>query len=75
MAGDTLHIVPSSSGGWGLRKPGAMRATKLYPTQAEALTAGREIAQSQKMKLYVHGLDGRIVARTSYTDDRVSKKG
>ena len=63
------HVVKSSSGGWAVKKGGSTRATKVYSTQKEAVTAGREIAKKKKAEFYVHGRDGRIREKDSYGND------
>lgn len=69
------HVVPTSSGGWSVRKTGASKATKTFTTQQDAIEAARQIARKQKTELYVHGLDGRIRERDSYGNDSQSPRG
>ncbi|MCR6658625.1 MAG: DUF2188 domain-containing protein [Asticcacaulis sp.] len=69
------HVVPSATGGWSVKKSGAMRATVIYQTQAEAIAAATKIAQNQKTELYIHGRDGRIRERNSYGTDPHPPKG
>lgn len=69
------HVVPSSSGGWSVRKAGSSRATKTYSTQKDAVDAARQIARNQKTELYVHGADGRIRQRDSYGNDSYPPRG
>ena len=61
-----LHVVPSGSK-WSVRRAGASRATGIYKTQREAISRARELAQNQKTILYIHGTDGRIRERNSYS--------
>lgn len=69
MAKKTQHVVKTTDGDWAVKKGGSSRATKVYKTQKEAITRGREIAKSQKAEFYIHGRDGKIREKDSYGDD------
>lgn len=60
------HVVPTESG-WGVKRTGSARATSLHRTQAEAIEAATEIARNQRTELYIHGRDGRIRERNSFS--------
>lgn len=75
MAKKGQHVVPSSTGGWSVRKAGASKATKTFTTQKDAVKAATAIARNQKTELYVHGTDGRIRERNSYGSDPTTSKG
>ena len=62
------HVVPSS-GGWAVRRTGAERATKIFETQQQAVTLARTLAKKENSELYIHGKDGTIRARDSYSND------
>jgi hypothetical protein len=62
------HVVPTD-GGWGVRGEGNHRLTSTHETQAEAIDAGKVIAQNQASELFIHGRDGRIRDRDSYGND------
>ena len=68
------HVVRSSDGGWAVKKGGSSKATKVYSTQKEAVTAGREIAKKQNAEFYVHGKDGKIREKDSYGKDPLPPK-
>jgi len=74
MTKKTQHVVKSADGGWAVKKGGSSRATKVYETQKEAITHGREIARSQKAELYIHGKDGKIREKDSYGRDPIPPK-
>lgn len=63
------HVVPSSSGGWAVRNAGAVRASRIFDTQAEAVKFGRDAAKKVQAEFYVHGRDGTIKERNSYGRD------
>ena len=66
MAKNTRHVVPSSSGGWSVRKAGASKASKNFDTQAEAVDYGKQHAKKDKADVFVHGKSGKIRDHTSY---------
>lgn len=63
-----VHVVPRSDG-WVIRKEGNSRATSVHKTQRDAVEAARELARAQSTELVIHGRDGRIRNRDSYTSD------
>ena len=74
MAKKNQHVVPSS-GGWIVKSTGSSRASSTHSTQAEAVAAAVKIARDQKTELYIHGRDGRIRERNSYSHDVYPPKG
>jgi uncharacterized protein YdaT len=68
MTGHNQHVVPRD-GTWAVRSEGARRDTSHHPTQAEAITAPREIAGNQRTELIIHRPDGRIRSRDSHGND------
>lgn len=61
MSKGDRHVVPSSKGGWDVKKPGADRASSHHNTQAEAMRRGREIVHNAGGgELRIHGRDGKI---------------
>lgn len=69
MAKKDQHVVPSTSGGWAVRKTGAERASKVFPTQGEAIKHARQVAKKERSELYIHKKDGTIRGRDSYGND------
>ncbi|WP_426031948.1 DUF2188 domain-containing protein [Caulobacter sp. DWP3-1-3b2] len=66
MAKDTRHVVPSTSGGWSVRKQGAARASKNFTRQEEAIEYGKEHARRDGSDVFIHGKNGMIRDHTSY---------
>ncbi|WP_414714243.1 DUF2188 domain-containing protein [Sphingomonas sp.] len=66
MAKNTRHVVPSSSGGWSVRKAGASKASKNFDTQADAVSYGKEHAKKDRSDVFIHSKSGRIRDHTSY---------
>ncbi|WP_029888582.1 DUF2188 domain-containing protein [Polycyclovorans algicola] len=63
------HVVPNPSGGWSVKNSGATRASKVFDTQQQAITYGRDAAKKTRSELYVHGRDGTIKNKNSYGND------
>ena len=68
MAKKNQHVV-SLGNGWAVKKEGSSRFTVITETQKDAITVAREIARNNKSELVIHGKDGRIRARDSYSND------
>lgn len=68
MAKQNQHVVPRESG-WAVKGAGSTRATRVFPTQREAIDAGREIARRKGSELLIHGRDGRIREKNTYGKD------
>ncbi|WP_423194782.1 DUF2188 domain-containing protein [Cupriavidus sp. H18C2] len=65
-------MVPAGEG-WAVETPqGGERA--MFSTQEEAIAAGIERAQRERVELLIHGRDGRIRARDSFSRDPYSVK-
>ena len=58
--GKDLHVVPDDFEGWALKDESATEPEGYYDKQEEAITAGRELASRNGVKLYVHGQDGLV---------------
>jgi hypothetical protein len=69
MSKKDQHVVPSTTGGWAVRRSGAERASKVFDTQQEAVKHARTQAKKESSELYVHGKDGTIRERNSYGND------
>ena len=68
------HVVPNGDK-WSIRRAGASRASGTYSTQQEAVRRAKDIAQSQRTELFIHGRDGRIRERNTYGRDPHPPKG
>lgn len=55
------HVVPNSSGGWDVKKPGSNRSSVHTETQKDAVDRAREIVRNQGGgEVRIHGRDGSI---------------
>jgi hypothetical protein len=67
----SYHVIASLSGGWSVVKNGAKRASKNFPSQADAIQWGRRVSRGQSIELFIHRMDGTVERKDSYTvDDR-----
>ncbi len=66
--GKNQHVVPHANG-WAVKSAGAERATKVVPTQREAIDIARQIAQNQQSEMLVHRPNGQIREKNSYGND------
>jgi Uncharacterized protein conserved in bacteria (DUF2188) len=69
MSKSQQHVVPNRDGGWAVRRSGAYRASRVFPTQRDAVQYAREIARKEGAELYIHRGDGTIKDRDSYGAD------
>jgi hypothetical protein len=69
-AAKNLHVVRHAEG-WVIRSEGSTRASSLHDTQQEAIEAGRVLAKKSLITLVIHGRDGRVKARNSFSRDPI----
>ena len=74
MSRKSIHTV-RAGGGWGNKSAGASRVAKVFPTQKQAIAAGRKTAIRNGAEQKIHGADGRIRESNSYGNDPRSSKG
>jgi hypothetical protein len=74
IMGKNQHVVPSN-GQWAVRGAGNSKATRVFPTQGEAISAAREIARNQGTELVIHRPNGTIREKNSYGSDSFPPKG
>jgi hypothetical protein len=68
-----VHVVPSGSG-WVVEIDGDA-ASHSYPNRRDAMEVGRRLARSNRVDFVVHGPDGRVRQRDSYSRDPFSVRG
>ena len=69
MSKVSKHVVPSGTGGWAVKNSGAVRASRTFETQQQAVTYARDAAKKGGTELYIHGRDGTIMDKRSYGND------
>jgi hypothetical protein len=65
---NTKHVAPAIKGGWSVRNAGAERATRIFPTQSEAVSYAKDMVRREKGILYLHRADGTVKEKRSYAD-------
>lgn len=68
------HIVPKGKN-WAIKGAGNKIATRIVPTQKQAIDIAREIAKNQKSELVIHRKDGTIRDKDSFGNDPRNIKG
>ncbi len=63
------QFVVRSGNDWAVKGANNTRATKIVPTQGEAIGIAREIARHKKSELRVQGRDGKFRLCNSYGSD------
>jgi hypothetical protein len=66
---ESVHVMPVKAGVWAVKREGNKRATGLFGSQLEATLRGREIAQTKRITLVIHGQDNRIIYRDNFGRD------
>jgi len=69
-----IHVVPSLSGGWDVRKTGGERALKCFSTKTKAVAYGRKIGSTLGTDFYVHKRDGSVAQKFSPIPGREGAK-
>lgn len=60
MAESAHHVVPAPNGGWSVKKAGASRASRRFPTKGAAEIWARRASGATGSELVVHNKDGTI---------------
>jgi hypothetical protein len=69
MGRKTHHVVPSSEGGWDIKKGGASRGSGHFSHKEKAIDRAREISRNQRTELLIHNRDGKISRTDSHGGD------
>ncbi len=68
------HVLPRTDG-WAVKKAGAPKDTRVFPSQVQAIDFAKQVAKNQNSELIIHTRDGRIRERNSYGKDPHPPKG
>ncbi len=71
----THHVVPSSMGGWDVKRGQSRRASSHHNTKQSAVDAGRQVSRNQGTELRIHNKNGRIAISDSHGCDPYPPKG
>jgi hypothetical protein len=74
MTKKNQHVVPHGKN-WAVKVEGSSRATKIFDTQKEAISFGREQAIKHQSELFIHNQQGQIRERNTYGNDPHPPKG
>ena len=74
MSRKSYHVIPAIKGGWSVKREGAHRAVRKFETKAAAVQWAQEISRNRETELYIHGQDGRVLDRRSYSRDPLPLK-
>ena len=74
MSKKNQHVVPRGEN-WAVQGAGNQKATRIVPTQKEAIKIAREIAINQSSELFIHRQNGQFRERNSYGNDDYPPKG
>jgi len=66
---ESVHVIPRGAGIWAVKREGSKRASGVFGSQLEAALRGREIAQTKRLTLVIHGQDNRIIYRDNFGRD------
>ncbi len=69
------HVVSSPSGGWNVKRAGAVRSSSHFDKKHDAVDAARVISRNQGTELYIHGMNGEIQKKDSHGNDPYPPKG
>lgn len=64
-----VHTTPHPDGGWQNITEGKTKPSKIFDIKTEAVSAGKIIAQNNKVEHVIHGKDGKIQNPNSYGND------
>lgn len=62
----SVHVVPALDGGWSVKRASSDRASKVFPTKAEAESWGREQSIKDRSELVIHRRDGTVAQKESH---------
>ncbi|MBK5961563.1 hypothetical protein CCR97_25640 [Rhodoplanes elegans] len=70
MKRDQHHVMPSPNGGWSVRQSGALRASRTFDKQADAVAYARDKLRKNGGELFVHGKDGTVRSHDTYAKQK-----
>lgn len=74
MTNKNIHVVPNGDD-WSAKREGAERASRNFPTQADAIDYARDVARRERGELFIHRPNGEIRDRDSYGNDPSNRRG
>jgi hypothetical protein len=71
MAKKSVHVVPSTKGGWTVKNGGSSKASKHFTDKSSAVDWARDRSKTSRSELVIHRRDGMIQGKNSYGKDPV----
>lgn len=68
------HVVPNLHGGWSVLRSGASRASRRFPTEADAVAYAARFAKREGMPVYIHDSGGEVLRKETYGADAAASK-
>ena len=66
---DTHYVVQSDKGGWDVKRRGAIKSLRHFPTKREAVHYGREVSRNQKTEFVICHKNGNIQRTNNHGSD------
>ena len=73
--GNNQHVTLRPNGDWQVKGEGNSKATALTTTQKDAIRIARDIAINQGSEVVIHGKDGKIRDKNSYSNEPYPPEG
>ena len=73
--GKNQHVVGCEAGGWAVKEEGAASPFAVFKTQSDAWEKAKSIARKERSEALLHGKDGVIRARSTYSHNPPRAKG
>lgn len=65
----TLHVIPTPTGGWAIKRSGAKKCSAVYGDFDDAVCKALEVAYYRKfISVIVHDATGRIIRVVTYDE-------
>jgi hypothetical protein len=71
----SYHVIAKIGGGWNVKKRGAVRASRSFETQRQAISYARKISNTEHAELFIHNENGRLSKKETFTNDQFPRKG
>lgn len=69
LAEDTHYVIRGDNGGWGVKRRGAIKSLRHFPTKREAVHYGREVSRNQKTEFVICHKNGNIQRTNNHRPD------
>jgi Uncharacterized protein conserved in bacteria (DUF2188) len=70
----SYHVIARVGGGWNVKKRGAVRASKSFETQRQAISYARKISITEHAELFIHNENGRLSKKETFSSNPIPMK-